>query len=79
MLDTIERRIQPIVSSVTEAARMTAPMSRRMSFRSSNVFAITLTAEIDMAVARKSANTVRSRPATRRFAGSSSPRVKPTA
>jgi len=77
MLETTESNTHPTVSSAIEAARMIAPTSRRVSLRSSSVFAITFTAEIDIAVARKSASTVRSLPRTSRREGSQLPSANP--
>ena len=77
MLETTERYTHPTVSSAMEAARMMAPTSRRVSLRSSSVFAITFTAEIDIAVARNRARTVRLPPWTRSGAGSHCPRANP--
>jgi hypothetical protein len=56
---TTARRIQPMVSSVIAAARMSWPMSRRISLRSIRTLAITGTAEMLIATAMNRLNTRR--------------------
>jgi hypothetical protein len=74
---TTDSRIQPTVSSIIPAARVTCPMSRRITFISIMTLAMTGMAEMLMAVPMKRANTTRWSGWAMKSPGRTKPRANP--